>query len=298
MEQIVWDEKFNIGVEVVDKAHSKLFRIMKKLLEVPENEEINQATYREGIKYLEAYTMIHFLEEETYMRSIKYSNYAHHKRIHDNFRDKTLVSIKRDLELSNFSPSAVQRFVLVVNNWLAEHIMVEDQAIVGRNFARKNRGLSSQMPLISKTVNRTTTEVFQIEAKLSSAEYKGQNIGKAFYCQRAFDIEGGIRVQILLGVGELLMMRGTERIPGKKMTGKDELDHEILLKVFELLFQNVSRMFRVETAYELEKENLMDKEQFRTNFMKGYPCRLLFSTKAGSFIFCYRSFRVKETKGG
>ena len=140
MEQIVWDEKFNIGVEVVDKAHSKLFRIMKKLLEVPENEEINQATYREGIKYLEAYTMIHFLEEETYMRSIKYSNYAHHKRIHDNFRDKTLVSIKRDLELSNFSPSAVQRFVLVVNNWLAEHIMVEDQAIVGRNFARKNRG--------------------------------------------------------------------------------------------------------------------------------------------------------------
>ena len=73
MEQIVWDEKFNIGVEVVDKAHSKLFRIMKKLLEVPENEEINQATYREGIKYLEAYTMIHFLEEETYMRSIKYS---------------------------------------------------------------------------------------------------------------------------------------------------------------------------------------------------------------------------------
>ena len=176
--------------------------------------------------------------------------------------------------------------------------MVEDQAIVGRNFARKNRGLSSQIPLISKTVNRTTTEVFQIEAKLSSAEYKGQNIGKAFYCQRAFDIEGGIRVQILLGVGELLMMRGTERIPGKKMTGKDELDHEILLKVFELLFQNVSRMFRVETAYELEKENLMDKEQFRTDFMKGYPCRLLFSTKAGSFIFCYRSFRVKETKGG
>ena len=34
MDIIEWDDKFKIGVEVVDKAHAKLFRITKKLLEL------------------------------------------------------------------------------------------------------------------------------------------------------------------------------------------------------------------------------------------------------------------------
>lgn len=33
MEKIVWDDKFKIGVEAVDKAHAKLFRIINKLFE-------------------------------------------------------------------------------------------------------------------------------------------------------------------------------------------------------------------------------------------------------------------------
>lgn len=299
MEQIVWDDKFNIGVEVVDKAHAKLFRIMKKLLEIPEGTKVNPSTYKEGIKYLEAYTMTHFLEEETYMRSIRYSGYAQHKRIHDNFRDKTLVSIKKDLELSGYSTSAIQRLVLVMNNWLAEHIMVEDQTIVGRNLDRKKQSASSYIPLISKTVNRTTLEVFQIEAKLSSSEYKGQNMGNGFYCQHSYDIEGGSRVQILLGVGDLLMVRGVNHILGTRMTQRDEnkIDKEVIMKIFALLFENVSKMFHVEKALEFGKDNLLDMDTFRTDFMKGYPCRILFSTKVGYFLFCYRSWRVKEQTG-
>lgn len=299
MEQIAWDDKFNIGVEVVDKAHAKLFRIMKKLLEIPEDTDSNPSTYKEGIKYLEAYTMTHFLEEESYMRSIRYSGYAQHKRIHDNFRDKTLVSIKKDLELSGYSTAAIQRLVLVMNNWLAEHIMVEDQAIVGKSFARKNKKSSSYLPLISKTVNRATMEVFQIESKLFSEEYKGQNMGNVFYCQRSYDIEGGSRVQILLGVGDLLMVRGVNRILGTRMTQKDkaEIDRETILKIFALLFENVSKMFHVEKALEFGKDNLLDKDTFRTDFMKGYPCRMLFSTKVGYVLFCYRSWRVKEQTG-
>ena len=66
MEIIEWNDKFKIGVEVVDKAHAKLFRITKKLLELSEDASSNQSTFREGVKYLEAYSMMHFSEEETY----------------------------------------------------------------------------------------------------------------------------------------------------------------------------------------------------------------------------------------
>jgi hemerythrin-like metal-binding domain len=296
MENIAWSEKFNIGVEVVDKAHAKLFRIVKKMTDMVESGDTNENTYKEGIKYLEAYTMTHFAEEEAYMRSIRYSEYAAHKRIHDNFRDKTLVSLKRDLDLSSYSITAVQRFTGVVNNWLAEHIMKEDQAIVGKAGTRKNYDISAQIPIISRVVNRTMLEVFQIETKLASANYKGQNIGKGFYSRQFYDTEKGVRVQFLLGVEEPLFLRGVNRIPGMQITQGEELTEESILHIFGELFQDVSKLFRIETEYEFGKENLLTRDGFRTEFMKNYPCSLLYTTKSGYFIFCYRSWRIKHPK--
>ena len=34
MEKILWDDKFKIGVDKVDKAHAKLFRIVHKLFDM------------------------------------------------------------------------------------------------------------------------------------------------------------------------------------------------------------------------------------------------------------------------
>ena len=116
MEKVAWDDRFKIGVEIVDRAHAKLFRIVNKLFDISQDASTNQAAYVEGIKYLEAYSMTHFSEEEAYMRSVRYNGYAEHKRIHDNFRNKTLISLKRDLELSGYSVPAVQRFVGIMNN--------------------------------------------------------------------------------------------------------------------------------------------------------------------------------------
>ena len=49
MEKFVWDEKYEIGVEIVDRAHAKLFRITNKLQEISEDALTNQAAYKEGI---------------------------------------------------------------------------------------------------------------------------------------------------------------------------------------------------------------------------------------------------------
>lgn len=295
MENYEWDEKLKIGVEVVDKAHAKLFRIIKKLREISQDADTNAATYREGIKYLEAYSMTHFAEEEAYMRSSRYNGYTHHKKIHDNFRDKTLITLKQDLERSGYSMVSVQRFLGVMNNWLAEHIMIEDQAIVGKAVSQRNKSLSSQIPILSRGVNKAVQDVFQTEAKLASTEYKGQNIGHGFYCCQYYDMEGGIRLQVLLAVEELLLLRGVERIPGTKtMVQKGEVSDAILLKVFGQLFRNIRKMFRVEREYTLGIDNLLNRDEFREEFMRGYPCSLLFSTKVGGFVFCYRSWRVKS----
>ena len=294
MEKIVWDDKFKIGVEAVDKAHAKLFRIINKLFEISQDASGNQAAYGEGIKYLEAYTMTHFSEEEAYMRSIRYSGYAEHKRLHDNFRNKTLVSLKRDLELSSYSSSAIQRFVGIMGNWLTEHIMLEDQAIVGKAIRQKKRDRSSQIDIISRMVNRTVQDVLQAETKLVSTDYKGQNIGNALYCHQYYDTEGGVRLMMLLGVEDSLFVRGVNQLPGMQGIQKNEIKPEAALLIFEKLFEHISKLFRIETSYEFTKENLLSKDQFRKDFMKGYPCSLLYNAKVGYLTFCYRSRRSKK----
>lgn len=297
MENLVWDDKYNIGVEVVDKAHAKLFRIMRRLMDVSQSDQNNSATYKELIKYLEAYSMTHFAEEEAYMRSIRYKGYAAHKKTHDNFRAKSLVSLKKDLELSNYSQAAVERVVRVMSGWLTEHIMKEDQAIVGKTFATKDHDMSSQNAIISRSINRAAMEACQVEAKLVNTDYKGQNIGNGYYARQWYNTESGIRLQALLAVEETLIARGVSLIAEQKKR-KAEMTNEAVLEVFHQLFEHMTKLFRAEMEPEFDSENLLDRDQFRADFMKGYPCRLMFSTKSGYFVFCYRSWRSKARKEG
>lgn len=291
MERIMWDDRYKINVEVVDRAHAKLFRIINRLSELSEDTETNHAAYGEGIKYLEAYTMTHFSEEEAYMRSIRYSGYAEHKRIHDDFRNKTLISLKRDLELSGYSRVSIERFVGTLNRWLTEHIMLEDQAIVGKAVRQKKHDRSSQIEIISRTVNRAVQDVLQAETKLVSEEYKGQNIGNGYYCCQYYNMGGGVILQLLLGVEDTLLLRGIGRIPGIR---KKELAQGDVLRIFEELFRKLGRIFKVETEPEFGMENLLTRDGFRKEFMKGCPCSLLFGTRSGSVIFCYRNWRGKR----
>lgn len=294
MEKIMWDDRYKMGVEAVDRAHAKLFRIVNKLFDLSQDVSANQAAYKEGIKYLEAYSMTHFSEEEAYMRSIRYGGYAEHKRIHDNFRNKTLISLKKDLELSGYSSSAVERFVGIMGNWLTEHIMLEDQAIVGKAVRQKKRDLSTQIDIISKTVHHAVKEVLQTETKLVSTEYKGQNIGNGYYCCQYYHMGGGVVLQLLLGVEDVLFLRGIERIPGIR---KREMTERDVLHVFGQLFERMGRLFKVETKPEFGPENLLSRDNFRKEFMKGCPCSLLFGTRSGALAFCYRSWKEKKHGG-
>ncbi len=291
MEKVAWDDRFKIGVEIVDRAHAKLFRIVNKLFDISQDASTNQAAYVEGIKYLEAYSMTHFSEEEAYMRSVRYNGYAEHKRIHDNFRNKTLISLKRDLELSGYSVPAVQRFVGIMNNWLSEHIMLEDQAIVGKAVRQKKRDRSSQIEIISRTVHRAVQDILQAETKLVSDDYKGQNIGNGYYCCQYYDMGGGVMLQLLLGVEDTLLFRGVGRIPGIR---KREMTERDTLHVFKQLFEKMGRLFKVETEPEFGMENLLSRDGFRKEFMKGCPCSLLYGTRSGALVFCYRSWREKR----
>jgi len=49
--QLEWQERFNIGVEVIDREHRKLFSILRKLLADRNKDERSKWVCQEGIKY-------------------------------------------------------------------------------------------------------------------------------------------------------------------------------------------------------------------------------------------------------
>ena len=103
MAEIKWNDRFNLDVAEIDKAHQKLFSIVNKLIAFTENPEKQQHACKEGIKYFKSYTIKHFAEEEEYMKSIAYAGLPMHKSLHDNLRDKTLPALEAELEDQNYS---------------------------------------------------------------------------------------------------------------------------------------------------------------------------------------------------
>ncbi|MCI9106351.1 MAG: hemerythrin family protein [Lachnospiraceae bacterium] len=297
MGKLLWNEKFNIGVEVVDKAHARLFRMVGKLMDLAEYEPESQSACKESIKFLEDYTMTHFSEEEAYMRSVRYKGYEKHKKIHDEFRDTTLVSLKKYLKSSNYSPMAVQRFLNVMIGWLTGHIMVEDQAILGNVVAKSVYEETTDIPVVADAVNQAMKDVFRLNADLVSAEYNGRSIRNGYYYRLCYDMEDGGKVQLLLGLEEQLARRGVGMMLGLAAMQKPEMVREASVQILEQFFHHFGKLFKSSAEYHLSKEELLTKDEFREDFMTRYPTSLLFETRLGHFIFCARKWEVKKRKG-
>jgi len=111
--QLVWQDRYNLGVEVIDKEHKKLFSILNKLFDFGKQEEKSQWVCQEAIKYFQDHAIKHFADEEAYMFSIDYEGIEMHRRIHRNFRERTLPALERELELSAYSEESVNHFLSV-----------------------------------------------------------------------------------------------------------------------------------------------------------------------------------------
>lgn len=126
MSHIAWDDSYNIGVDFIDKEHQVLFSTMNKLISLSEREEKSEWVCREGIKYLKNHTDNHFEHEEEYMRSIAYNDYETHKRLHDDFRFKTIPALEEEMEYSKFSAESIRHFIGVCIGWVISHTLTED----------------------------------------------------------------------------------------------------------------------------------------------------------------------------
>ncbi len=288
--QFTWQEAYHIGVDVIDKEHERLFKIINKLMAIQEDERDNQWMCQEGIKYFKGHAMKHFADEEKYMMSIGYEGLERHRRIHKGFRENTLPALEKEMERLNYSADAVNHFLGVCAGWLIGHTLTEDQAIKGDHISRWEHLLpSEEQDVLKKVIVQLVFDMFQLESQAISEAYGGEKFGRGVYYRLVY---GGndkdLRQEIILVFEEKLLINTVGKIMGIQTNKLDTMLVNAARYTARQFVGRVLEHFPNTSSLELKEENLLTYDQFHKIFEREKPqISLLFDTGgAGYFSYC------------
>lgn len=289
--KIIWNERFNIGLEEIDNAHRRLFSIIDRLVRLNEDEKQRKWSCQEGIKYFKSYAVRHFESEERYMRFIDYDGYEMHKRLHDNMRNKTLPALERELEESDYSPEAVQHFLGICIGWLTGHIMIEDHAITGKTTNKWIHNVDDDARIdLERALIQTMREVLGRKAKLVSSHYSGENFGEVLFSRLTYLTSEGQKFKVYLGYEERLVFHILSEMVGRDVHKLDPTVIYAMSQLSQQLLRRIGAHFNdINISRQPKKENRITYEQLMREFEKGYPpYSMLFDTGVGYFVFCVK----------
>ncbi len=162
--------------------------------------------------------------------------------------------------------------------------------------SQKLHNQSSDSDTAAQIVKQAMEDIFHIGAELVDADYNGRNMGMTLHCRLCYDVDGGGKVQILLGVEDRLIRRGVGLILGLAAMRDTAMVQQVSLQIFEQFLHHMGKLYESDTTYALRKEELLTSDEFRSDFMTRYPCSLLFDTRLGHFLFCSRKWMPKKRK--
>ncbi|MDO8453910.1 MAG: bacteriohemerythrin, partial [Sulfurimonas sp.] len=153
---IEWNDGLSVGVEVLDNDHKKLLDIINQLSEAIDanaSENVLDIIFKD----LEEYALIHFAQEESYIKQCSQNTLSGHKEQHDDFISKIPQLKAKFLSTSDYI--AAQDTTIYLIDWLLNHIITEDIPLI--NFfencelaKNKNKNKKSLFQrLIKKTTN-------------------------------------------------------------------------------------------------------------------------------------------------
>lgn len=291
MNDIKWNDRFNLGIDSIDKAHQKLFSIVNKILSLCDDPDKQAYLCREGIKYLKNYTAQHFADEEAYMRSIHYSGYEQHKHRHDTMQNQTVPALEAELEQQNYSVESVQHFLGICIGWLNSHIMVDDFAITGRIPDRwVHVSSDDETESLIRGICQSMASQLGVEAKIVSKQYTGEDFcsGKSICFRFTYALEEGQKMQIYIAYEERFALNILSEIVGRSINKADKTVVYAVKTISQQLIQSIGTHFNPQNAAKLEKKDILSFELFLKLFEKTYPpYSLLFSTGGrGYFAIC------------
>ncbi len=299
--KFVWNDRFNIGVESIDKEHKRLFKIINKLYTFKDDETSSQWACQEGIKFFKKHAIEHFADEEKYMESIGYEWLEQHKFLHRGFRYNMLPVLERELEETQYSADAIEHFLGVCAGWLIGHTLTDDRAIIEKKVKRWSNLLpNEELKVMEKVIVETIFSLFHLEAHLISNTYKGDKFGNGVYYRLIYAEKNSKKKQeIFLVFEEKLLINTVGKILGIQTNKLDNMLVHAARYTARQFAERVRGQFADKGGFELQSENLLTYEQFHSIYEKENPnVSFLFDTGAGYFAYSVISSDLLENGVG
>jgi hemerythrin len=125
-EYIKWNNKYCVGISIIDEQHKKLFGFLNKTIGAKEHSD-NIEELKEVLEEMTTYALEHFETEEAYMREFDYPECRYHSEEHYRFFAKTMEYFDRavngDYHISN-------ELIEYLKQWLVNHIQVSDRRYI------------------------------------------------------------------------------------------------------------------------------------------------------------------------
>lgn len=287
--RLIWNERYNTGVDIIDREHRKLFSILNKLFDFVHREEKGRFACQEAIKYFRDHAIQHFADEETYMASIDYPGLDAHRRIHRDFRELTLPALEGELEMTRFSATSIHHFLGVCAGWLVAHTLIEDQMIVSGEPVRHWENLlpEEEQAVMGQTVATLLHSMFRLDCQLISSCYAGEKFGDGICCRLVYSDRDEKRWEFFLLFEEQLIGSAIGNVIAAKSETTDMILSNVARYAARQLIERLRRHFSSLRSLALQEEQLLTYEQFFKRYERQCPqFSFLFDTGRGYFACC------------
>ena len=122
MEKIIWNDRFNLQIEVIDRQHRRLVDLMNRLIAI-QGEKASDDDIADILGAMTNYLGYHFDTEEQLMLDHGYPELESHREEHQAFVTQTAYFIATYRE---GGASLKSDILLFLKEWLVEHIVKTD----------------------------------------------------------------------------------------------------------------------------------------------------------------------------
>ncbi len=287
--QLVWKDEYNIGVDIIDREHQRLFKIITKLFAFSGEKDKSQWACQEGIKYFKDHAAKHFVEEEKYMASINYEGLEAHRRLHREFREKTLPLLEKELDQIEYCAESVEHFLGVCVGWLIGHTMMEDRAITGEGVSRWDELLpEDRQEAVKKIIIQLVYDLFHLESHVVSDTYGGEKFGRGVYYRLVYGTnQSEEKCEVFLVFEERLLINTVGKVMGIETNKLETMLINAARYTARQFVERVMEQMPDMEGYKLKEENLLTYEEFQSVFEnEKLQVSLLVDTGEGYFAYC------------
>ena len=124
VELVVWDHKYDTGIELIDSQHRVLIDLINALYRACRSGDEVGVAFKDAMHQMVKYVNFHLTTEQDMLRRVKYPQYREHCAEHEELV-KTILDAAKDFgEGKRFVP---HNFVRALKDWLLTHIGVSDR---------------------------------------------------------------------------------------------------------------------------------------------------------------------------